>query len=110
MTITLNSDGLQGKIVVVKFGGNAMTDEALKRAFAEDMVSLLHAGVQPVVVHGGGPQITAMLKKLGIPGEFKGGFRVTTPEVLVTFSTFTAGCPPAPRQPPCAGRSRGSAR
>jgi len=82
MTTTLNSDGLQGKIVVVKYGGNAMTDEALKRAFAEDMVSLLHAGVHPVVVHGGGPQISAMLKRLGIAGEFKGGFRVTTPEVL----------------------------
>ena len=70
------------KIVVVKYGGNAMTDDALKSAFAADMVFLRNCGVHPVVVHGGGPQISAMLKKLGIQGEFKGGFRVTTPEVL----------------------------
>lgn len=73
---------LNGKIVVVKYGGNAMTDDTLKAAFAADMVFLRNCGVHPVVVHGGGPQISAMLKKLGIPGEFKGGFRVTTPEVL----------------------------
>ena len=73
---------LHGKIVVVKYGGNAMTDEALKTAFAADMVFLRNCGIHPVVVHGGGPQISAMLKKLGIAGDFKGGFRVTTPEVL----------------------------
>ncbi|WP_422746552.1 acetylglutamate kinase [Mycobacterium sp. WMMD1722] len=73
---------LNGKIVVVKYGGNAMTDDTLKAAFAADMVFLRNCGIKPVVVHGGGPQISAMLKRLGIPGEFKGGFRVTTPEVL----------------------------
>lgn len=73
---------LHGKIVVVKYGGNAMTDEALKTAFAADMVFLRNCGIHPVVVHGGGPQISAMLAKLGIAGDFKGGFRVTTPEVL----------------------------
>ncbi len=73
---------LNDKIVVIKYGGNAMTDDRLKAAFADDMVFLRNAGVHPVVVHGGGPQISAMLKKLGIAGEFKGGFRVTTPEVL----------------------------
>ncbi|TQR83309.1 acetylglutamate kinase [Mycobacterium hodleri] len=73
---------LHGKIVVVKYGGNAMTDDALKTAFAADMVFLRNCGIHPVVVHGGGPQISAMLKKLGIAGDFKGGFRVTTPEVL----------------------------
>ncbi len=73
---------LNDKIVVVKYGGNAMTDDVLKAAFAADMVFLRNCGVHPVVVHGGGPQISAMLKRLGIPGEFKGGFRVTTPEVL----------------------------
>ncbi|MCV7250744.1 acetylglutamate kinase [Mycolicibacterium fluoranthenivorans] len=73
---------LNGKIVVVKYGGNAMTDDTLKAAFAADMVFLRNCGVHPVVVHGGGPQISAMLNKLGIDGEFKGGFRVTTPEVL----------------------------
>ncbi|MDD7815188.1 acetylglutamate kinase [Mycolicibacter sinensis] len=73
---------LHGKIVVVKYGGNAMTDDTLKHAFAADMAFLLNCGIQPVVVHGGGPQISAMLKRLGIEGDFKGGFRVTTPEVL----------------------------
>lgn len=73
---------LNGKIVVVKYGGNAMTDDVLKSAFAADMAFLRNCGVHPVVVHGGGPQISAMLKRLGLAGEFKGGFRVTTPEVL----------------------------
>jgi len=71
-----------GKTVVVKYGGNAMVDDTLKAAFAADMVFLRNVGVKPVVVHGGGPQINAMLKRLGIAGEFKGGFRVTTPEVM----------------------------
>jgi acetylglutamate kinase len=73
---------LHGRIVVVKYGGNAMTDDVLKAAFAADMVFLRNCGIHPVVVHGGGPQITSMLKRLGIAGDFKGGFRVTTPEVL----------------------------
>ena len=73
---------LHGRIVVVKYGGNAMTDDVLKAAFAADMVFLRNCGIHPVVVHGGGPQISAMLKKLDIDGDFKGGFRVTTPEVL----------------------------
>ncbi len=74
---------LHGKVVVVKYGGNAMTDDTLRRAFAADMAFLRNCGIHPVVVHGGGPQITAMLRRLGIDkGDFKGGFRVTTPEVL----------------------------
>ncbi|MGW3994625.1 acetylglutamate kinase [Amycolatopsis sp. NPDC004772] len=71
-----------GATVVVKYGGNAMIDGQLKAAFAEDMVFLRLAGLRPVVVHGGGPQITAMLKRLGVEGEFKGGLRVTTPETM----------------------------
>ncbi|OZC63104.1 acetylglutamate kinase [Rhodococcus sp. 06-470-2] len=71
-----------GKIVVVKYGGNAMIDDDLKRAFAADMVFLRTVGIHPVVVHGGGPQISAMLTRLGLAGEFRGGFRVTTPEVM----------------------------
>jgi acetylglutamate kinase len=71
-----------GKIVVVKYGGNAMIDEDLKRAFAQDMVFLRLAGIHPVVVHGGGPQISAMLNRLGIEGEFVGGLRVTSPETM----------------------------
>ncbi|WP_432794082.1 acetylglutamate kinase [Rhodococcus ruber] len=70
------------KTVVVKYGGNAMIDDRLKRAFAADMAFLRTVGVHPVVVHGGGPQINAMLKRLGMAGEFRGGFRVTTPEVM----------------------------
>lgn len=70
------------KIVVVKYGGNAMVDERLKAAFAADMVFLRAVGAKPIVVHGGGPQINQMLGRLGIEGEFKGGFRVTTPEVM----------------------------
>ena len=73
---------LHDRVVVVKYGGNAMTDDVLKAAFAADMVFLRNCGIHPVVVHGGGPQISAMLKRLGIAGDFKGGFRVTTPEVL----------------------------
>jgi acetylglutamate kinase len=71
-----------GKIVVVKYGGNAMTDETLKRAFAEDIAFLRFAGFKPVVVHGGGPQISQMLDRLGIASEFRGGLRVTTPEAM----------------------------
>jgi acetylglutamate kinase len=71
-----------GKTIVVKFGGNAMVDDALQQAFAEDMAYLRWIGIRPVVVHGGGPQITARLAELGIESEFRGGFRVTTPETI----------------------------
>lgn len=70
------------QIIVVKFGGNAMVDDDLQRTFAEDMVYLRLAGIKPVVVHGGGPQITAMLDRLGIASEFQGGYRVTSPEAM----------------------------
>lgn len=72
----------RGRRVVVKYGGNAMVDDDLKHAFAADMVFLRTVGIQPVIVHGGGPQITSMLSRLGMEGEFRGGFRVTTPEVM----------------------------
>jgi acetylglutamate kinase len=71
-----------GKTVVIKYGGNAMVDEDLKRAFAQDIVFMKRCGVHPVVVHGGGPQISSMLGRLGIPSEFRGGLRVTTPEAM----------------------------
>jgi acetylglutamate kinase len=71
-----------GKTVVVKYGGNAMTDDTLKQAFAEDIAFLRFAGFRPVVVHGGGPQISEMLDKLNIESEFRGGLRVTTPEAM----------------------------
>src|ERR1051325_10038902 len=68
-----------GETVVVKYGGNAMVDAELKRAFAADMVFLRYVGIRPVVVHGGGPQISAMLDRLGLHREFRGGRRGTTP-------------------------------
>ena len=71
-----------GAVVVVKYGGHAMVDPELRRAFAADMVFLRTVGLHPVVVHGGGPQISEMLGRLGIPGEFRGGFRVTTAEAM----------------------------
>jgi len=71
-----------GKVVVVKYGGNAMTDDTLKQAFAEDIAFLRFAGFKPVVVHGGGPQISSMLDRLGIQSEFRGGLRVTTPAAM----------------------------
>jgi acetylglutamate kinase len=71
-----------GRTVVVKFGGNAMTDTALQAAFAEDVVFLRYAGLRPVVVHGGGPQITRQLERLGIESVFQSGHRVTTPEAM----------------------------
>jgi acetylglutamate kinase len=80
-----------GKIVVVKFGGNAMVSPELQRAFAADMVYLRYVGLKPVVVHGGGPQITAMLDRLGIPSEFRGGYRVTTPEAMEVVRMVLTG-------------------
>ncbi|WP_342778804.1 acetylglutamate kinase [Phytoactinopolyspora halophila] len=71
-----------GNVVVIKYGGNAMTDDKLKRAFADDIVFLRMAGIKPVVVHGGGPQISEMLTRLDITSEFRGGLRVTTPEAM----------------------------
>jgi acetylglutamate kinase len=71
-----------GRTVVIKFGGNAMVDGALQKSFAEDMAYLRFVGIRPVVVHGGGPQITAKLAELGIETEFKAGLRVTTKESI----------------------------
>lgn len=70
------------KTVVVKYGGHAMTDESLRASFAEDLVFLRYAGIRPVVVHGGGPQITAHLDRLGLESTFAGGLRVTTAETM----------------------------
>jgi len=80
-----------GTVVVVKFGGNAMVDESLKRAFAEDMVYLRYAGLHPVVVHGGGPQISAALEAAGIPSDFRGGYRYTSTEAISVVRDVLAG-------------------
>jgi acetylglutamate kinase len=79
------------KIIVVKYGGNAMTSPALQAAFAEDVMFLRYAGLKPVIVHGGGPQITHHLKRLGIESEFRGGLRVTTPEVVEVVRMVLTG-------------------
>ncbi len=71
-----------GQTIVIKYGGNAMVDDDLKRAFAADVVFLRRVGLKPVVVHGGGPQISSMLKRLDISSEFRGGLRVTTREAM----------------------------
>jgi len=71
-----------GETVVLKYGGNAMTDEGLRRSFAQDVVFLRYAGLRPVVVHGGGPQINAHLDRLGMRSTFRAGLRVTTPETM----------------------------
>jgi len=80
-----------GRTLVVKYGGNAMTSPELQRAFAEDVVFLRYAGVRVVVVHGGGPQITAHLDRLGVDSEFRGGLRVTTPETVQVVRMVLVG-------------------
>ena len=79
------------QVIVVKFGGNAMVDQELERAFAEDMVFLHHVGIHPVVIHGGGPQISAELDRRGIPSEFRGGLRVTSPEAMEVVRDVLTG-------------------
>ncbi|MFB8025441.1 acetylglutamate kinase [Streptomyces sp. NPDC056465] len=77
--------------VVVKFGGNAMVDASLQRSFAQDVVELWRKGLRPVVVHGGGPQISAMLDRLGLETRFEAGLRVTTPEAMDVVRMVLAG-------------------
>lgn len=79
------------QVVVIKFGGNAMVDEPLFQAFAEDVVYLRYAGLRPVIVHGGGPQISEMLGRLNIESEFKGGYRVTTAETMEVVRMVLSG-------------------
>src|SRR5919109_2235271 len=80
-----------GKTIVVKYGGNAMTDELLKSSFARDVVLLKLVGMNPVVVHGGGPQIEQLLAKLGKKGEFTQGMRVTDPETMDVVEMVLGG-------------------
>ncbi|MFD7282479.1 acetylglutamate kinase [Streptomyces sp. NPDC059862] len=82
---------LRGSVVVVKFGGHAMVDASLQRTFARDIVELWHAGLRPVVVHGGRPQISAMLGRLGLETRFEAGLRVTTPETMEVVRMVLTG-------------------
>ena len=79
------------QIIVIKYGGNAMVSEELQDAFAEDIAYLRYVGVLPVVVHGGGPQISNMLDRLAIPSEFKGGYRVTSTEAITVVRMVLTG-------------------
>lgn len=80
-----------GKTMVIKYGGNAMTDPALQQAFAEDVVLLKLVGINPVVVHGGGPQIETLLQRLGKKGQFIQGMRVTDAETMEVVEWVLAG-------------------
>ncbi|MGA0209157.1 MAG: acetylglutamate kinase [Candidatus Nanopelagicales bacterium] len=82
---------MSGPVVVVKYGGNAMTDAALQASFAADVIRLAEQGFRPVVTHGGGPQISAMLDRLAIESEFRGGLRVTTPEAMDVVAMVLIG-------------------
>src|SRR5664280_497879 len=81
----------QGALVVIKYGGNAWADAELRAALAQDIVFRRSAGLRPVVVHGGGPQIAAMLERVGLTSEFKGGLRVTTPEIMEVVRMVLTG-------------------
>ena len=80
-----------GQTVVIKYGGHAMTDEELRHTFAQDLVFLRYAGLRPVVVHGGGPQITEQLDRLGVESTFTAGLRVTTPEAMEVVRMVLSG-------------------
>jgi acetylglutamate kinase len=80
-----------GATVVIKYGGNAMTEEHLREKFAEDVVFLRYAGLKPVIVHGGGPQINAQLDRLGIESTFTAGLRVTSPEAMQVVRMVLVG-------------------
>src|ERR1044072_4288425 len=79
------------KTVVIKYGGHAMVDDDLKESFAKDIVLMKYIGINPVVVHGGGPQIGSMLKRVGIQSEFLGGMRVTDAETMDIVEMVLAG-------------------
>jgi acetylglutamate kinase len=79
------------QVIVIKYGGNAMVSDELQDAFAADIAYLRYVGVKPVVVHGGGPQISSMLDRLAIPSEFKGGYRVTSTEAISVVRMVLTG-------------------
>lgn len=83
--------GIAGKTVVIKYGGNAMTDEHLKRCFARNIVLMKHCGINPVIVHGGGPQIATMLERVGKESKFIGGMRVTDAETMNIVEMILGG-------------------
>jgi acetylglutamate kinase len=91
LTISQAASTLRGKTIVVKYGGNAMTSESLKLSFCQDVAALQHLGIRVVVVHGGGPQINAMLEKVGVESRFEGGMRVSSKEVVEVAEMVLCG-------------------
>lgn len=91
LTIAAAASALRGKTVVVKYGGNAMTSQDLKDKFCEDVAALQNLGIRVVVVHGGGPQINAMLEKVGVESRFEGGMRVSSKEVVEVAEMVLCG-------------------
>jgi acetylglutamate kinase len=91
ITISEAAASLRGKTVVVKYGGNAMTSPELKAGFCQDVAALQNLGIRVVVVHGGGPQINAMLEKVGVESRFEGGMRVSTKEVVEVAEMVLCG-------------------
>src|SRR6185369_16516061 len=81
----------RGKTVVMKYGGHAMDDERLRESFCRDVVLLKYVGLNPVVVHGGGPQIGQMLQKLGIVSKFVAGLRITDDETMKVVEMVLGG-------------------
>src|SRR5690606_37094695 len=80
-----------GKTIVIKYGGNAMENQDLKQSFARDIVLLKQIGINPIVVHGGGPQIAALLERIGKKSEFVGGMRVTDSETMDVVEMVLGG-------------------
>jgi acetylglutamate kinase len=91
LTVAAAAQALKGKIVVVKYGGNAMTSEDLKEKFCEDVAALQKLGIRVVVVHGGGPQINSMLQKVGVESRFEGGMRVSSTAVVEVAEMVLCG-------------------
>ncbi|MEE9357700.1 MAG: acetylglutamate kinase, partial [Sedimenticolaceae bacterium] len=81
----------RGKTIVIKYGGNAMTEEALKESFARDVVLMRLVGINPVIVHGGGPQIGSLLDRLGIESKFVQGMRVTDKDTMDVVEMVLGG-------------------
>jgi acetylglutamate kinase len=91
LTISDAASSLAGETIVVKYGGNAMTSQELKTLFCQDVAALQKLGIDVVVVHGGGPQISDMLKKVGVESRFEGGFRVSSKEVVEVAEMVLCG-------------------
>ncbi|HKX11911.1 MAG TPA: acetylglutamate kinase, partial [bacterium] len=80
-----------GKVIVIKYGGHAMVDEKLKESFAKDIIMMRYIGMNPIVVHGGGPQIGSVLKQMGIESKFHNGIRITDEQTMDVVEMVLVG-------------------